>query len=185
MRKPRDLARKRAVPQKQQTNRPEKSELRGTEATDTTIPAIVLVVDDDPSVCSSLKRLLSVCGFDVETFATPTELLASAIPSSNACMVVDIGLPEMSGIEMCERLKRSGRALPTILISGGADLITVALSQQSDAIAVLLKPFDEAPLLEALERAVTLSVRNRDPSRSAFSKPNSPGLVGGPTGCRR
>ena len=76
-------------------------------------------------------------------------------------MVVDIGLPEMSGIEMCERLKRSGRSLPTILISGGADLITLALSQQSDAIAVLLKPFDEAPLLEALERAVTLSARNR------------------------
>jgi len=158
--KPFSLARKETVP-RTQMNRTAKSRHRAPQATDTTSPAIVLVVDDDPSICRSLRRLLSVCGFGVETFATPTELLASTIPSSNACMVVDIGLPEMSGIEMCERLKRSGRALPTILVSGGTDRITLALAQQSDAIAVLLKPFDEAPLLDAIKRALALSVPNR------------------------
>jgi len=126
----------------------------------------VLIVDDDPSVRRSLAILLSVCGFHVETFATPTELLESTIPSSNACMVVDIGLPEISGLEMCERLKRSGRALPTVLISGGADLIALALAKQSDAVAVLLKPFDEAPLLDAIYRALAQS--EIDSSRSVL-----------------
>jgi PleD family two-component response regulator len=125
LRKPGNLARKPALPWKERRNRPKKSGLGGTEASETTSPAIVLVVDDDPSVRRSLQILISASGFEVETFATPTELLANAIPSSNARMVVDIGLPEMSGIEMCERLKRSGPALPTILISGelrGPDL---------------------------------------------------------------
>jgi len=81
-------------------------------------------------------------------------------------MVVDIGLPEISGLEMCERLKRSGRALPTVLISGGADLIALALAKQSDAVAVLLKPFDEAPLLDAIYRALAQS--EIDSSRSVL-----------------
>jgi FixJ family two-component response regulator len=161
LRKPGNLARKRVLPQKERRSQPKKSGLSGTEPSETTSPAIVLILDDDPSVRRSLRVLISASGFEVETFATPTELLASAISSSNACMVVDIGLPEMSGIEMCQGLKRSGRARPTILISGGTDLIALALAQQSDAVAVLLKPFDEAPLLAAIERALALSIRSR------------------------
>src|SRR6516164_1962266 len=80
--------------------------------------AVVLVLDDDVSMCRSLRRLISAAGFQVQTFSKPSELLASEIPGSNACMVVDIELPEMTGIEMCEILKKSGRSLPTILITG-------------------------------------------------------------------
>ena len=78
--------------------------------------AVVLVVDDDISMCRSIRRLISAAGFQVQTFSTPSELLASEIPGSNACMVVDLDLPEMTGIQMCEILKRSGRSLPAILI---------------------------------------------------------------------
>jgi len=72
-------------------------------------------------------------------------------------MVVDIDLPEMTGIEMCEVLKGSGRGLPAILITGRTDTRTRLLAAQSDAVAVLFKPFDEEPLLDAIGRALALS----------------------------
>ena len=121
----------------------------------------VVVVDDDPSVLRSLRRLVSASGFEVKTFGRPSELLASEIPRTNACMVVDIDMPEMNGIEMCEVLKGLGRGLPTILITGRTDAKTRSLAAQSDAVAVLFKPFDEEPLLEALGRALALSTRDR------------------------
>ena len=124
-------------------------------------PATVLVVDDDPSVLRSLNRLISASGFHVEAFGKPSELLASEIPRSNACMVVDIDMPEMTGIEMCEVLKASGRGLPAILITGRTDARTRFLASQSGAVAVLFKPFNQAPLLEAIGRAVALSTRDR------------------------
>ena len=130
---------------------------REREVVDATGLATVLVVDDDPSTLHSLKRLVSAFGFEVKTFARPSELLASETPRSNACMVVDIDMPEMNGIEMCEVLKGSGRGLPTILITGRTDARTRSLAAQSDAIAVLFKPFDDKPLLEAIGRALALS----------------------------
>jgi FixJ family two-component response regulator len=121
----------------------------------------VLVVDDDLSILSSLKRLLSASGFHVKTFGSPSELLATDIPKTNACMVVDIDLPEMNGIEMCKVLKGSGRGLPTILITGKTDARTRSLAEQSDAVAVLFKPFEEEPLLDGIARAIALSTRDR------------------------
>jgi FixJ family two-component response regulator len=124
-------------------------------------PATVLVVDDEPSILRSLKRLVSASGFHVQTFGKPSELLASEIPKSNACMVVDIDLPEMNGIEMCDVLKGSGRGLPAILITGRTDARTRSLAAQANAVAVLFKPFEEEPLLEAIARAIALSSRDR------------------------
>jgi len=88
-------------------------------------------------------------------------LLASDTLRSNACMVVDIDMPEMTGIEMCEALKGLGRGLPAILITGRTDGRTRSIAAQSDAVAVLFKPFDEEPLLDAIGRALALSTTNR------------------------
>ena len=120
------------------------------------VPA-VLVLDDDISMCRSLRRLISSAGFQVQTFNKPSELLASEIPESNACMVVDIDLPEMTGIEMCEILKKSERSLPTILITGRSDAHTRWMAAQSDPIALLFKPFEEESLFAAIGRALALS----------------------------
>jgi len=138
-----------------------KSKVRETKAVGTISPATVLVVDDDPSVLRSLKRLLSASGFHVKTFDGPSELLASETPLTNACMVVDIDLPEMTGIEMCDVLKGSGRDLPSILITGRTDAKTRSLATQANAVAVLFKPFEEEPLLDAIARAIALSSRDR------------------------
>jgi FixJ family two-component response regulator len=156
-----NLARKVAATRPERKSNRAKSMARGTEAPHTTSPATVLVVDDDPSMLRSLNRLISASGFNVKTFGTPSELLACDLPGSNACMVVDIDLPEMSGIEMFEVLKRSGRGLPTILITGRTDARTRSLAVQSDSVAVLFKPFDEQPLLDAIGRALALSSRGR------------------------
>lgn len=123
--------------------------------------AIVLVLDDDTSMCRSLRRLISAVGFQVLTFSKPSELLASEIPRSNACLVVDINLPEMTGIQMCEILKRSGRSLPTILITGRTDAHTRAMATQAEPIALLFKPFEEELLLDAISRALALSRQTR------------------------
>lgn len=122
-------------------------------------PGTVLVIDDDPSVLRSLNRLISASGFAVKMFAKPSELMASEIPTSDACMVVDIDMPEMTGIEMCEVLKGSGRGLPAILITGRTDARTRSQAAQANAVAVLFKPFDKAPLLDAIGRALALSTR--------------------------
>ena len=152
-----NLARKAAVRPSAKASRTVKSKLRATKAVGTMSPATVLVVDDDPSLLRSLNRLVSASGFLVKTFAKPSELLASDTPRSNACMVVDIDMPEMTGIEMCEALKDLGRGLPAILITGRTDARTRSLAAQSDAVAVLFKPFDEEPLLDAIGRALALS----------------------------
>jgi two-component system response regulator FixJ len=153
------MARKVVATPAERTYKRAKSMTRETKAIDSMSPATVLVVDDDPSVLRSLRRLISASGFEVKTFDGPSELLASETPRSNACMVVDIDMPEMNGIEMCEVLKSAGRGLPVILITGRTDTRTRSLATQSDAVAVLFKPFDEEPLLEAIARALTLSTR--------------------------
>jgi CheY-like chemotaxis protein len=143
-----------------QPSKKAKSKVRDGKVTGTTRPGTVLVVDDDPSVLRSLNRLISASGFTVKVFAKPSELMASEIPTSNACMVVDVDMPEMTGIEMCQVLKRSGRGLPAILITGRTDARTRLKAAQSDAVAVLFKPFDKDPLLEAIGRALALSTRD-------------------------
>src|SRR5579862_6047479 len=100
------------------------SKVRAQKVLRTATPGTVLVVDDDPSVLRGLSRLISASGFAVKMFAKPSELMASEIPKAGACMVVDIDMPEMTGIEMCEILKASGRGLPAILITGRTDART-------------------------------------------------------------
>jgi CheY-like chemotaxis protein len=151
------LARKQAGRRSERPSKTPKSQARVTKVVGTQSPATVLVVDDDPSVLRSLKRLISASGFAVKMFAKPSELIASEIPTSNACMVVDIDMPEMTGIEMCEVLKGSGRGLPAILVTGRTDARTRLMAAQSDSVAVLFKPFDKEPLLDAIARALALS----------------------------
>ena len=118
--------------------------------------ATVVVVDDDLSVLRALSRLIKAAGFRVLTFDRPSALLASAIPRANACMVVDMNLPEMSGTELCV-LAALGRGLPAILITGRNDLATQRLIAKVQVVASLFKPVDEGALFDAIARALALS----------------------------
>jgi FixJ family two-component response regulator len=114
----------------------------------------VLIVEDDPSVLRSLEQLVRAAGFSVQGFSTPGALLQSDIPHTGACLIVDVNLPEMNGVELCHALAASGRALPAILITGqNEDPKTQRLIQQVQAVAVLYKPFAAVLLFDALSAA--------------------------------
>jgi len=119
--------------------------------------ATILVVDDDPSVLSALSRLIRTAGFTVLAFDRPSALFASTIPRANACLVVDINLPEMNGSEVCIELAASGRGLPAVLITGRNDAATRRLIEEAHPVAVLFKPIDEETLFDAIARALALS----------------------------
>jgi two-component system response regulator FixJ len=108
-------------------------------------------------VLSALARLIQTGGFRVLTFDRPSALLASAIPRDNACMVVDINLPEMNGSELCSALAASERGLPAILITGRDDFATQRLIEKAHAVASLFKPVDERTLFDAITRALAPS----------------------------
>ena len=111
----------------------------------------VLIVDDDPSVLRSLERLVRAGGFAVRAFKSPKDLLQSEIPETGTCMIIDVNLPEMSGVELCEVLAAGGHALPAILITGMTDdPKTNRLLRRARAVAILHKPFVAALLFDAL-----------------------------------
>jgi FixJ family two-component response regulator len=113
----------------------------------------VLIVDDDPSVLRALDRLIRTAGFAVRSFASPGALLRSEIPRTSVCLVVDVNLPEMNGVDLCELLAATGRGLPAILITGQTDPMTNRLIGRAGAVATLHKPFAAASLFEALAAA--------------------------------
>jgi FixJ family two-component response regulator len=115
----------------------------------------VLIIDDDPSVLRALARLIRAAGYDVRAFSRPSALLADDnLPTHDACMVVDVNLPEMNGVELCEALVGGGRGLPVIFITGQNDAATKALIERATAVAVLFKPCDESLLFPAISRAL-------------------------------
>jgi FixJ family two-component response regulator len=118
-------------------------------------PAVILV-EDDPSVLRALRRLMVSSGYEVWAFSRPSELLAVAIPDSNACLIFDVHVPEMNGVQLYETLAASGCRLPVIFITAHADDGTLLMISRVSAVAVLIKPFSREALLEAITKALTM-----------------------------
>jgi FixJ family two-component response regulator len=116
--------------------------------------ATVIVVDDDVSIRRALASELRILGFDVSVFQTAEELLVCKLPIDNACLLLDVYMPGMSGIELCQNLAASNRHLPTILMSGRDDEVTRESMRQAQPIAVLFKPFDQKTLLQAIRKVL-------------------------------
>jgi two-component system response regulator FixJ len=108
-----------------------------------------------------LGRLVRSAGFVVRTFESPGELLHSDIPKTEACLVVDVNLPEMNGVELCDVLAATGRSLPAILITAQTDdPQTNCLIRGAKAVAILHKPFAAALLFNAISVAFSKSAAN-------------------------
>jgi two-component system, LuxR family, response regulator FixJ len=116
----------------------------------------VVVLDDDVSVSRALKAQLEILGFTVRVFHSASELLATEIPSRDVCLLVDVYLPDVNGIELCQKLNATGTYLPTILISGRDDDETRRMMRSAKPIASLFKPFSERALLRAIRKATRL-----------------------------
>src|ERR1700681_2628029 len=105
-----------------------------------TKPALILV-EDDLSVLHALRRLMLSAGFQVMAFDRPRAVLDGELPKTDACLIVDVHLPEMNGVQLCETLAASGCRLPVIMITGHIDEGTRELVGRANAVAVLFKPF--------------------------------------------
>ena len=114
----------------------------------------MIVVDDDASIRGALRRQLQILGFNVLDFGSADEFLASELPDGDACLLLDVYMPEMTGIELCRKMTEAGRSVPTILISGRDDQQTRKIIREAKPIASLIKPFDEKSLLRAIRKAL-------------------------------
>ena len=114
----------------------------------------VCVVDDDPAVLRSLERLLKAAGFAVCTFPSPTEFLARVAPDVPGCLLLDLSMPELSGLDLQGALERMGCRQPVIFISGRGDVRSSVSAMKAGALDFLTKPFDEMELLSAVQRAL-------------------------------
>ena len=116
--------------------------------------ALVSVVDDNESVRESLPDLLQHSGFDVEAFPSAEAFLESEAVSESSCLILDVGLPGMSGPDLQLELTRRGLGIPIVFITAQGDKSLRPRLIGRGAVAVLLKPFSDTALLDAVNTAV-------------------------------
>lgn len=114
----------------------------------------IAVVDDDRSILKALARALSASGYQPMTFSSATQFLNSAAVSSATCVVIDVELGDMSGLELAERLTLPGSRVRVIFITGSHDDWFRSEAFRLGCIAYLYKPFPSALLIDAIEKAV-------------------------------
>jgi FixJ family two-component response regulator len=119
---------------------------------------VVYVVDDEASVRISLKRLLRSIGLDARTYASAQEFLYSERPDAPACLVLDVRLPGLSGLDLQQELAAARVDLPIIFVTGHGDIPMSVRAMKAGAVEFLTKPFREQDLLEAIQRGIE---RNR------------------------
>jgi two-component system, LuxR family, response regulator FixJ len=115
---------------------------------------VVSVVDDDVSLRRSLRNLLSSVGFEVETFESAEAFLASDSRERAACLVLDLRMPGMGGLDLLSHLAATGSRLPVIVLTAHGDDDARRRSLDAGAVAFLIKPFQSAALLDAIQRVV-------------------------------
>jgi FixJ family two-component response regulator len=134
---------------------PGTTDLTSAQATDMAAQStVVIVVDDDPGFLKSAARLLSVHGFDTRTFSSAEALLGSDAARAATCMLLDIHLGGISGIELQRRLAAAGSKCPIIFMTAIDDDATRKEAMDAGCIAYLKKPFAPNLLLDALGKAV-------------------------------
>lgn len=114
----------------------------------------VFVIDDDPSVRRAIGRQLGTIGFRVEVFASAQEYLDHPLPDGIACIVSDVRMPGMDGLDLQATLERMNRSLPIVFISGHGDISTSVRAMKAGAVDFLPKPYSEHDLLKSVVEAL-------------------------------
>ena len=123
---------------------------------------IVFVVDDDPSMRAALTNLFRSMILDVKVFSSATELLQSELPQIPSCLVLDIRLPGVSGLEFQDNLARAGIHIPIVFMTGHGDIPMSVRAMKAGAIDFLPKPFRDQDMLDAVIRALSQDRKRRD-----------------------
>ena len=115
---------------------------------------IVYVVDDDASVRRSSERMLRVAGFKVQTFESARDFLSYQRPEGPGCLVLDVRLPGLSGLDLQRELSLAGKQIPIIFLTGHGDIPMSVRAMKAGAVEFLTKPVKQRSLLEAIQAAV-------------------------------
>jgi FixJ family two-component response regulator len=118
---------------------------------------IVFIVDDDVSVRESLEALVADAGYEPHAYASAREFLDSAPPSSASCLVLDMRLPDLNGLEIQKRVARDRAGMPIIFMTGHADVPMTVQAMKGGAVEFLSKPFGAEELLSAIRSAIERS----------------------------
>ena len=118
------------------------------------IDSIVFVIDDDPSVRQAVESLIRSVGMHVQTFASAQEFMASNRPDAPSCLVLDVRMPGLSGLDLQRELSNSGFRIPIIFITGHGDIPMSVRAMKAGAVEFLTKPFRDQDLLDAISQAL-------------------------------
>jgi two-component system response regulator FixJ len=123
---------------------------------------VVYIVDDDDGMRRALTVLITTIGYQPVAFAKPSEFLAKYDPSQPSCLVLDVRMPEMSGLEVQQHLNKAGSMLPVILVSGHGDIPMAVQAMKDGAHDFLQKPFRDQELIDRINAALKLDAQNRE-----------------------
>ena len=123
---------------------------------------MIFIVDDDPSVRKSLMRVVTSAGYAVEAFASARDFIAREPFAGPCCLVLDVRMPGLTGLDLQSALAGSGHRMPIIFITGHGDIAMSVKAMKAGAADFLTKPFNAESLLGAIERAVTKDVKDLD-----------------------
>ena len=121
----------------------------------------VYIVDDDDGMRRALTVLMTTVGYEPVAFARPSDFLQKYDRARASCLVLDVRMPEMSGLEVQQQLNRSGSMLPVILVSGHGDIPMAVQAMKDGAFDFLQKPFRDQDLLDRINGALKLDAENR------------------------
>ncbi|MGV6826226.1 MAG: response regulator transcription factor [bacterium] len=122
----------------------------------------VFVVDDDQAMRNSLQWLIESVGTNVETFASAEDFLQSYYPGRSGCLLLDVRMPGMSGLELQEYLIENDIRIPVIIITGHGDVPMAVRSMKGGAVDFIEKPFNDELLLEAIRNAISIDENQRE-----------------------
>ena len=121
----------------------------------------VFIVDDDDRMRAAMQRLLKTVGLHSESFATPLDFLRRKLPDVPSCLVLDVRLPGMSGLEVQSKLNEAGIQIPIIFITSHGDIPMTVKAMKSGALEFLTKPFRDQDLIDAIQQALKSSAEAR------------------------
>ena len=121
--------------------------------------ALVFVIDDDPMVLRSLELLFDSVGMPTETLPSSTSFLQRPYHDGPFCLVLDLGLPDLDGLTVQQRLAEAGVFIPIVFLSGQADVPSTARAMRDGAVDFLVKPVHDGELLDAVSRALARRTR--------------------------
>lgn len=123
--------------------------------------AVIAIVDDDPSVREGLSSLIRSAGLQIETFVSAQEFLDRPVAEAPSCLVLDLQLPGLSGLDLQKKMAEAGLEIPIVFLTGHGDIPASVQAMKAGAVEFLTKPFDEQDLLQAIQEAVERDRRNR------------------------